>query len=665
MRQKLTRKWLSWDTETYEEDIKTWGAGFHLGKGHLIGISFADDTGWSTYLPLAHPETTPQERAKNIAIAKEIYEEDCLHLAHNSLYDLVYMTNELGFKIPKKIHDTQYTEALLDEYRGRYGGPGYTLDAVSFDYTGNKKEKTAIEEYCEARGWKGDPRSHLWKMPASVVAPYARMDTELLMPICEKQMVRIHKEELDDIYSVESRLIPVLNKMNKTGMRVSSKRRQEVSELLHRRAGELKAQLHEELGECNYNSSAQLAKLLSKKGIEIPKTLKGNDSVNNEFVESLAHQGYSFAHKLVQWRKTTKVLDTFIDGAFVEFQGADGKIHGTLLPVAMDDSGTVSGRTAFVKPNLQQVPSKDGDTLQGDLPLGSLSRDIFIPEEGCFLGSSDLSQIELRCLVHLGVPPGKTQVRNRYSQLRMMGKSHEMAEKLAVEERDYVARVLGEIREEFRANPYLDYHEMVSGMTGLTRGDSKAITFGLAFSMGKAKMMKKYGWSDEKATGILDTYFEKLPFIKSTRERIIEVAVERGYIKTVGGRHAHLAPYMKTGPVRDRKLYRMNNRAPQGSAADIGKKAMVDADEKGLWEILSLGLFLHDELVMSVPKTREAVDAFEEVQHCMENAYQLNIPVMSESEFGSSWGSTKGRLKREDGSKETSKEFFDRLRSLC
>lgn len=661
----MSRKFLCVDTETYEENIKKWGAGYYINRGHIIGISFADDTGWSTYLPLAHPETTEQERRKNIAVAKEIFEEPCLHIAHNSLYDNVYLCGELGFKIPDYWHDTQYTMSLLDEYRGRYGGPGYSLDAVATDLIGQKKEKDYISEYCEQRGWEGDPRQHLWRMPASIVDSYARKDVTLLPSLYKVQMEHIHKEELDHVYDIETGLLPVLIQMNRNGIQIDNKKRVEVSDKLTEEADRLQIELYKEFGRCNYNSTKQLAILLDQMQIEYEMTTKGNPSITNDFLDSLAKQGHIFAHKLVQWRKITKARDTFINGAFVDFQDSEARIHSTLLPVAIDEGGTVSGRFASKNPNLQQVPSKNGSEDLGDYPLGTMCRDIFVAKEGTWKASADYSQLELRMILHYALAPNKDQMKTRYSSLLYSGIPEEKAYKITQEEYKKSKQVLEEMLDTFNRIPDTDVHSLVADITELPRKEAKSVTFGVAFYEGKQKLMKKNGWTEEKADYVLATYFDNLPFIKPSRDIVVKTAETRGYIRTISGRKARLAPYMLEGAKRDRKTYRMYNRLPQGSGADACKKAIVDAYRGGVFNIYNIQLQVHDEVLGEIPQTKEGIDAFKEMHYYMENSYKLRLPLTAEPSIGVSWGSTEDRQKKEDGTKESLKEFWNRYYSLC
>jgi DNA polymerase-1 len=81
----------------------------------------------------------------------------------------------------------------------------------------------------------------------------------------------------------------------------------------------------------------------------------------------------------------------------------------------------------------------------------------------------------------------------------------------------------------------------------------------------------------------------------------------------------------------------------QGSAADIIKKAMVEAartlDEKKLKSRLLLQV--HDELIFEAPD-EEAPILAELVKDCMQKAAELKVPLSVDVAKGRNWASAKG-----------------------
>ena len=88
----------------------------------------------------------------------------------------------------------------------------------------------------------------------------------------------------------------------------------------------------------------------------------------------------------------------------------------------------------------------------------------------------------------------------------------------------------------------------------------------------------------------------------------------------------------------DNGAYKLINYLIQGSAADLLKKGLVDAWDKGVFKVLKLHALVHDEVVFSIPKTKEGYEACKTLYECMANAYQLRIPLGVDTEIGPDWG---------------------------
>ena len=82
------------------------------------------------------------------------------------------------------------------------------------------------------------------------------------------------------------------------------------------------------------------------------------------------------------------------------------------------------------------------------------------------------------------------------------------------------------------------------------------------------------------------------------------------------------------------------NRRLQGSAADLMKKAMVDAHKAGIFDRVGFPhITVHDELDFSYHDDYK--EDFLDLKNIMENAIPLKVPVIADFEFGSNWGNVK------------------------
>jgi DNA polymerase-1 len=126
-------------------------------------------------------------------------------------------------------------------------------------------------------------------------------------------------------------------------------------------------------------------------------------------------------------------------------------------------------------------------------------------------------------------------------------------------------------------------------------------------------------------------------------ERTVVEAKSRGYTTTILGRRRQITE-LSSDNVRIRQMgERMAQNAPvQGSAADIFKVAMVRTDRAlGARDFATrMILTVHDELVFEVPLgERDAIEPV--VREAMEDAIELNVPLVVDVGFGPSWAEAK------------------------
>ena len=288
-------------------------------------------------------------------------------------------------------------------------------------------------------------------------------------------------------------------------------------------------------------------------------------------------------------------------------------------------------------PNLQQIPSKTVlfRGTEKEIKLYTLCRETLIPDVGMYWGKADYSGQENRLMAHFAVGKGADEIRAKYNE-----------------------------------NPDFDEHQWVSDeahvllRVELSRSDAKRVKFALGYGQQIRGLCETNDSSIEEGTKLYKAYNETVPFVQATMDKVSEVIVKRGYIKTLAGRHCHLQSY--NGRVDIRSAYKGFNKLIQGSAADMTKKAMVMLDEAGLLDIFPLYLTVHDELDFGIPKSKIALEKLPKLQEIMEHTYLLSVPIRVDPEIGSDWGHVKGRREKknkEDGhviAVESMKHFIER-----
>ena len=580
-------KIIAMDIETFDPHIEL-GPGVYRDDGCILGVSLATDDGYADYINIGHRGITEEERAGNIAFIKDVAALPVPKVGANFMYDIDWMENwdGMGIKIKGDLNDVQVAEPLLDEYAS-----SFSLDTLAHKYLGEGKKKEIPQMICEQHGWKGDFRQHLWKMRYEDVREYAIGDARQPIDILAKQTEALRSQDLYDLYRMEMGLYPLLMKMRKNGVRIDTARRDNARIQLEKEVSDIQGELFAQYGAFNWNSSGQVAEVFDSVGIEYPLSEEtGRPSITKDFLEECEHP---IAKMINRGRTAQKIISTFIDGAFTD-HCVDGRVHCTFKPVKRDDGGTVSGRFSSSDPNLQAIPSRDEE-------FSALCREILIPEEDCDWGKIDYSQIEYRFIAH-------------YAR-------GERAE---------------EIRERYRNDPNTDYHKLVMEWTGVDRFTAKRLNFGMAYFMGPASMARKFHYTLEEARALQNKYMDNVPFMGPTRSAVVDVGRGRGYIKTILGRRARVSPKMRAM----KKEYILFNRLIQGSAADLLKKSMKDSWDYGIYDILTPHITVHDEMGVSVPRTRVGREAYRELKHIMETAIPLKVPAIADAEIGSSWGTT-------------------------
>lgn len=591
------------DIESKDPMLKEKGPGVYRKDGYVLGVSFSNGE-LSEYYPLRHPDTSQEEGSRNLLYIADQLKGSSRKVFANGLYDLDWLVNGMHLKVNGSFDDVQIAEPLLDEYR-----KSYSLNSLSMDYLGKEKAYDGPSQYASQMQWvpEGKTATHLlWKMPQDIVSPYASVDAEETWHIFKLQEAKLKEQSLEEIYALEMSLYPLLLQMRKVGVRIDEQK-------LYRTGMELadvRSDLQEELNniygdELNVNSSSQLEQLFKKQGLPIvygePTSrmidngvFQGNPSFSKDVLSRI---GSPIVQKILELRHITTLLNMFIL-PYPELL-VDGRLHCQFNQLRSDEYGTVSGRFSSSTPNLQQVSAKkeeDFISSTSEILNGQIIRKLFIPEEGCDWLKMDWSQIEYRLIAHYASGEGSDLIRERYNE-----------------------------------SPDTDYHAEMGQMTGLEdRKIVKTLNFGAAYGMGVDTMASKYGWNIGEARSVYKMYHDKVPFVKETGRRVGNKSKKVGYIRTILHRRARLQNTNKT--------YVMFNRLIQGSAADVMKKAMSDAYQAGVFDVLHPHITVHDEMDCSMPRTKEGNEAGKELKYIMENCIKLRVPIIADCEYGPSWG---------------------------
>jgi DNA polymerase-1 len=179
----------------------------------------------------------------------------------------------------------------------------------------------------------------------------------------------------------------------------------------------------------------------------------------------------------------------------------------------------------------------------------------------------------------------------------------------------------------------------IKDVTREQRTQAKAVNFGILYGQGAFGLAEELGIKRGEAKEIISSYNVQFPTLEDFTKKCVEKSREKEYAETILGRRRKLPGInSKNGMVKAFAERNAVNAPIQGSAADIIKIAMVklaEELEKGNWKAKMI-MQVHDELVLNVPKT-ELDDLMPVVKRCMEEAVELNVPLIVDMKWGNDW----------------------------
>ena len=599
-------KYIAIDLETRDPDLKVRGSGAVVGNGEIVGIAVAVD-GWSGYYPIAHQGGGNLDKEKVLDWIKSVCAADNVKIFHNGMYDVCWL-RAAGVRINGHIVDTMVMASLIDENR-----LSYTLNSISYEFLGEVKDEKALNE--AAQSWGIDPKSEMYKLPAMYVGNYAEKDAQLTLELFKVLSREIQKQNLQNVFDLETQLFPCLIDMKFKGVRVDIEKAHKLKQQLTAQEHELLLKVKQETGiEPQIWAARSIATVFDKLGLHYERTEKASaPSFTKNFLQEHKHP---IVQMIAKAREINKAHTTFID-TILKFEHK-GRIHADINPIRSDQGGTVTGRFSYANPNLQQIPARNKD-------LGPMIRSLFIPENGHKWGCFDYSQQEPRLVVHYAAT----------------------TEPICFDES--VTKIVDEFK-----NNSVDFHKTVAEMAGISRDQAKTINLGLFYGMGKAKLQAELGLNTKEETEVLfNQYHNNVPFVKELMNKTSQFAQTSGSIGTLLGRRCRFNKWepatfgMHTpmtfeeaertygrGRIRRAMTYKALNKLIQGSAADMTKKAMLDLYREGIIPHIQI----HDELDISVIDDNQA----KKIVEIMEGAVTLAIPNKVDYESGETWGDIYG-----------------------
>ena len=572
----------AFDTETDNLDYM---------QATLVGVSFAVKAHEAAYVPVGHDYPgAPEQLDRDWVLSrlKPLLEDQAvIKVGQHMKYDMDVLVN---YDI--QLRGVQY-DTMLESYVLNSVATRHDMDSLAKKYLG---EETI--HYEDVAG-KGAKQLTFNEVPIETAAPYAAEDADITLRLHQRLLPELDREQSlkQLLEEIEVPLIPVLSRMERTGVLIDSDLLHQQSQELSERMLKLEQQSHDVAGQTfNLGSPKQLQQVLFEE-MKLPvikKTPKGQPSTAEDVLQELAND-YELPRMILEFRSLSKLKSTYTDKLPLQVDRETGRVH-----TSYHQAVAATGRLSSTSPNLQNIPIRTEE--------GRRIRQAFIAPPGGVLLAADYSQIELRIMAHLSQDEGLVGAFQRGEDVH----------------RATAAEVFGLAVEDVGSDE---------------RRAAKAINFGLIYGMSAFGLAKQLNIGRNEAQEYVDAYFEKYPGVLEFMDQTRKQAAADGYVQTLFGRRLYLPEINARNGMRRQAAERTAINAPmQGTAADIIKRAMIavhdwiETDKPPVKMIMQV----HDELVFEIEQS--AIDETSQViNRLMSEAAELSLPLVVDSGIGNNW----------------------------
>jgi DNA polymerase I len=565
-------------------DLETDRLDFRQAK--IAGIAFCWEKGTAYYVRL--PSDPAGNRKRLQLLADALANPAIEKIGHNLKFDVsILLWNDIPVQGP--LFDTMIAHALLEPDRR------HSMDALSEQFLGY----TPIP-ITELLGEKKSSQITMFDVVPEKVAEYAAEDADVTWQLSLLFAPKLIEQGLEHVFrDIEMPLLPVLIRMEKTGIRLDEVALKKASVELNGLIIQLEEKIYDLAGtHFNLNSPKQLGEILFDKLKLVDKARKtktGQYSTDESILSELAGE-HEIARLLLEYREATKLKSTYVDTLPQSVFPATQRIH-----TSFSQTGAITGRLASSNPNLQNIPIRSA--------MGQQIRAAFVAsDDRHVLFSADYSQIELRVMAELSGDPGMMEAFQQGLDIHTAT----------------AAKV---------------YKLPLTEVNSEMRRKAKMVNFGIIYGISAFGLAQRLGIARSESAEIIKQYFDQYPGVKAYMDRIVVECREKGYVETLTGRRRWIREIKSSNAtIRNAAERTAINTPIQGTAADMIKIAMSRIDTLLTVHRYETRMILtvHDELLFNMPPVEiEPVGRL--IVEAMQKAIPMQVPIVVETGSGINW----------------------------
>ena len=487
-------------------------------------------------------------RRVNLAPVFELLKQtNPLIIGHNLKFDISFLQYNYGY-VPSRIFDTMIAYGIINNgIENPFVSLKHLVELYS-DQTLNKELRDSFR--------------YTYADLTDEQVRYAARDVEVLWSVFDAELEQLNRDDLIETAKLEFDIIPVVVDMELMGVKLDKDKWVEAAARLAREASNIEKYIVEIVGgqvlqssfldtpayNVNPRSPKQMLEAFRKLGFNIENTQ----------ADTLSKIEHPLAQALTKYRTKSKLASTY-GVNFLDKIESDGRIHAEF-----NQQGTVSGRFACSKPNLENIPADP------------FYRSCFVAEDGSMLITADYDQVELKIAAIMS------------NEIAMLEEYKKFGSDLHRLTASRILRIpMEEVQEDQRDNV------------------GKSCNFGVMYGISEYGLLRRFGISLDEGRFLIDGFGKAYPTLTSYMLEQGQLALRDGYNTTkIGRRRYYELPSLGSreyGKNIARIRREAANQRIQGTGADIMKQAMVNVHNQAVCYSAHIVNTVHDELVVECP----------------------------------------------------------------